>query len=48
VARRSGDLQQDLVFVGAPAAESKSPDAAKAFLKFLKSPEAAAVSRRRA
>jgi molybdate transport system substrate-binding protein len=38
-----GDLQQDLVFVGAISAESKSPDAALAFLKFLKSPEAAAV-----
>src|SRR5690349_18682024 len=38
-----GDLQQDLVFIGAVAAESKSPEAAKAFLKFLKSPQAAAV-----
>ncbi len=38
-----GDLQQDLVFVGAAAADSKSPDAAQAFLRFLKSPEAAAV-----
>jgi len=38
-----GDLQQDLVFVGAVAADSKSPEAAKAFLKFLKSPEAATV-----
>ena len=38
-----GDLQQALVFVGGVAAESKSPDAANAFLKFLKTPEAAAV-----
>ena len=40
-----GDLQQDLVFVGAAAAESKSPDAARAFLQFLKSPEAQGVFR---
>jgi molybdate transport system substrate-binding protein len=38
-----GDLQQDLVFVGATAADSKSADAARAFLEFLKSPEAQAV-----
>jgi molybdate transport system substrate-binding protein len=38
-----GDLQQDLVFVGAAATESKSPEAAKAFLRFLKSPDAGAV-----
>jgi len=38
-----GDLQQDLVLVGATAAESKSVEAANAFLKFLKTPEAAAV-----
>lgn len=38
-----GDLQQDLVFVGAIAADSKSADAAKALLTFLKSPAAAAV-----
>ena len=38
-----GDLQQDLVFIGAVAADSKSADAAKAFLTFLKSPAAAAV-----
>jgi molybdate transport system substrate-binding protein len=38
-----GDLQQDLVFVGAAASEAKSPEAATAFLKFLKTPEAAAV-----
>jgi molybdate transport system substrate-binding protein len=38
-----GDLQQDLVFVGSVAAESKSPDAARAFLQFLKSPESQAV-----
>ena len=38
-----GDLQQDLVFVSAVAADSKSADAAKAFLTFLKSPEAVAV-----
>jgi molybdate transport system substrate-binding protein len=38
-----GDLQQDLVFVGAVAAESKNADAAKAFLDYLRTPEAAAV-----
>ena len=38
-----GDLQQDLVLVGATAAESKSPEASNAFLKFLKTSEAAAV-----
>jgi molybdate transport system substrate-binding protein len=38
-----GDLQQDLVFVGAVAADSKAADAAQAFLAFLKTPEAAAV-----
>jgi molybdate transport system substrate-binding protein len=38
-----GDLQQDLVFVGSVAADSRSADAARAFLKFLKSPEAQAV-----
>lgn len=39
------DLQQDFVLVGAVAAESKQPDAAKAFLDYLKTPEAAAVFR---
>jgi len=38
-----GDLQQELVFVGAVAAESKSPAAAMAFLNYLKTPEAVAV-----
>jgi molybdate transport system substrate-binding protein len=38
-----GDLQQDLVFIGSVAADSKSADAARAFLTFLKSPEAQAV-----
>jgi molybdate transport system substrate-binding protein len=38
-----GDLQQDLVFVGAIAADSSNATAAKALLDFLKSPEAAAV-----
>jgi molybdate transport system substrate-binding protein len=37
------ELQNDLVFVGAVAAESSNADAAKAFLDFLKTPEAAAV-----
>jgi molybdate transport system substrate-binding protein len=37
------DLQQDLVFVGAVSAESKQADAAKAFLAYLKTPEAIAV-----
>src|SRR5689334_5802019 len=38
-----GDLQQDLVFVGAVSADSKNADAAKAFLDYLKTPEATAV-----
>jgi molybdate transport system substrate-binding protein len=38
-----GDLQLDFVLTGAVAADSKAPDAANAFLTFLKSPEAAAV-----
>jgi len=37
------ELQNELVFVGAAAAESKSADAAKAFLDFLKTPDATAV-----
>lgn len=38
-----GDLQQNLVFVGAAAADSKEAAAAKAFLDYLRTPEAAAV-----
>jgi molybdate transport system substrate-binding protein len=38
-----GDLQQDLVFVGMLAADSKNAAAAKALLDYLKTPEAAAV-----
>jgi molybdate transport system substrate-binding protein len=38
-----GDLQQELVFVGGVAADSKDAAAAKAFLDYLKTPEAAAV-----
>ena len=38
-----GDLQQELVFVGAVAAESKNAAAAKAFLDYLRTPEAASV-----
>ena len=38
-----GDLQQELVFVGAPAADSKDAAAAKAFLDYLKTPEAVSV-----
>ena len=37
------ELQQDLVFVGAVAADSKDAAAAKALLDYLKTPEAAAV-----
>ena len=40
-----GDLQQDFILVGAIAAESKEPAAAKAFLDYLKTPDAAAVFR---
>ena len=39
------ELQNDLVFVGAVAAESKNAAAAKAFVDYLKTPEAAAVIR---
>ena len=38
-----GDLQSELVFVGAVAADSKDAAAAKAFLDYLKTPEAAAL-----
>jgi molybdate transport system substrate-binding protein len=38
-----GDLQQDLVFVGAVSADSTQADAARAFLTYLKTPEAIAV-----
>ena len=37
------ELQNELVFVGAIAAESKHAEAAKAFVDFLKTPEAAAL-----
>ena len=37
------DLQQDLVFVGAVAADTKEADAAKAFVAYLKTLEAMAV-----
>jgi molybdate transport system substrate-binding protein len=37
------ELQNDLVFVGAVAAESKNAAAAKAFVDYLRTPEAAAV-----
>jgi molybdate transport system substrate-binding protein len=37
------ELQNDLVLVGAVAADSKEADAAKAFIAYLKTPEAAAV-----
>jgi molybdate transport system substrate-binding protein len=39
------ELQNDLVFVGAVAADSKEADAAEAFIAYLKTPEAAAVFR---
>jgi molybdate transport system substrate-binding protein len=38
-----GDLQSEFVFVGAVAAESKDAAAAKAFLDYLKTPEATAL-----
>jgi molybdate transport system substrate-binding protein len=37
------ELQNDLVFVGAVAADSKEGDASKAFIAYLKTPAAAAV-----
>ncbi len=37
------ELQSELTFVGAVAAETKNADAAKAFLDYLKTPEAAAA-----
>jgi molybdate transport system substrate-binding protein len=39
------ELQNELVFVGAVGAESKNVEAAKAFVDYLKTPEAAAVLR---
>src|SRR5882757_814986 len=38
-----GDLQDNLVFTAAVAADSKEAEAAKAFINFLRTPEAAAV-----
>ena len=38
-----GDLQDELVFTAAVATDSKEAEAAKAFINFLKSPEAVAV-----
>jgi molybdate transport system substrate-binding protein len=38
-----GDLQQDLVFVGAVSPDGTQAEAAKAFLAYLKTPEAIAV-----
>jgi molybdate transport system substrate-binding protein len=37
------ELQQELVFVGAVATDSRNADAAKALIDYLKTPEAAAV-----
>jgi len=37
------ELQQELVFTGAVAAETREADAAKAFIDYLRTPEAAAV-----
>jgi molybdate transport system substrate-binding protein len=38
-----GDLQQELVFASAVAADSKEADAAKALIDYLRSPAATAV-----
>jgi molybdate transport system substrate-binding protein len=38
-----GELQQDLVFTAAVATDSKEAEAAKAFINYLKTPEAAAA-----
>jgi molybdate transport system substrate-binding protein len=38
-----GDLQSDLVFTAAVAADTKEADAARAFIAFLQTPDAAAV-----
>jgi len=38
-----GDLQQELVFTAAPAADTKNADAAKAFISFLTAPQSVAV-----
>jgi len=38
-----GDLQQDLVFVGAVSTDSKNADAARAFLDYLRTPDAVSV-----
>jgi molybdate transport system substrate-binding protein len=42
-----GELQQELVFVGAVAADSKDAAAAKAFLDYLKTPEATGMFKTR-
>jgi molybdate transport system substrate-binding protein len=39
------DLQQDLVFTGALASDTREAEAARAFITYLKTPEAAAVIR---
>ena len=41
------DLQQDLVFVGAVSTDSKNANAAKAFLDYLKTPDAVSVFKAR-
>jgi molybdate transport system substrate-binding protein len=38
-----GDLQQELVFSSAVAAETKEADAAKALIDYLRTPEATAI-----
>ena len=38
-----GDLQQELVFSAAVAADTREPDAAKALIDYLRSPAATAV-----
>jgi molybdate transport system substrate-binding protein len=40
-----GELQNDLVFTAAVAADTKETDAAKSFIAFLRTPDAAALIR---
>jgi len=46
-ARRTGDISTPTALVGFVSAQSKEPEAAKALLRYLSSPEATAVYQQR-